>query len=391
MRLAVYNDDVCRRADGALWTDRTFPTFVGRLCPEADRVVFVARLDPAAERWHFRLPDELELAPLPYYRSLAGFTGVLRSAAGSARVFWRVLDDVDVVWLLGPHPLALLFALLARVRRREVVLGVRQELREYARRRHPGRPVVRIAAGVLERAWQRLARRTAVVVVGPELARRYASARRLLELQLSVVSERALEGPGVVDRRTYDGELQILSVGRIEAEKNPLLLAEVLALLRAEERRWKLVVCGTGPMAPDLELRLRELGVDGAAELKGYVPVDGGLLDLYRESHVFLHVSWTEGIPQVLFECFATRVPLVATAVGGVAAAAGDAALLVPPGDAAAAARAVARVANEHELRTRLTEAGARRVRTVEQEARRTARFLQAASGGGSEASARTS
>ncbi|MGH2799670.1 MAG: glycosyltransferase, partial [Thermoleophilaceae bacterium] len=158
-----------------------------------------------------------------------------------------------------------------------------------------------------------------------------------------------------------------------------------------EERRWKLVVCGTGPMAPDLELRLRELGVDGAAELKGYVPVDGGLLDLYRESHVFLHVSWTEGVPQVLFECFATRVPLVATAVGGVAAAAGDAALLVPPGDAAAAARAVARVANEHELRTRLTEAGARRVRTVEQEARRTARFLQAASGGGSEASARTS
>ena len=66
----------------------------------------------------------------------------------------------------------------------------------------------------------------------------------------------------------------------------------------------------------------------------GYVPIDGGLLDLYRSSHAFLHVSWTEGLPQTLFEAFASGLPVVATAVGGVPAAVGDAALLVEPGDA---------------------------------------------------------
>ena len=87
-------------------------------------------------------------------------------------------------------------------------------------------------------------------------------------------------------------------------------------------------------MAGDVEARLRELGVAEHAELLGYVPIDGGLLELYRSSHAFLHVSWTEGLPQTLFEAFAAGLPVVATAVGGVPAAVGDAALLVEPGDA---------------------------------------------------------
>ena len=81
-----------------------------------------------------------------------------------------------------------------------------------------------------------------------------------------------------------------------------------------------------------MEERLRELGVADHADLLGYVPIDGGLLDLYRSSHAFLHVSWTEGLPQTLFEAFASGLPVVATAVGGVPAAVGDAALLVEPG-----------------------------------------------------------
>src|SRR5204863_7658467 len=135
--------------------------------------------------------------------------------------------------------------------------------------------------------------------------------------------------------------LQILTVGRIDAAKNPLLLADALARLSDGERRWRLVVCGVGPMEEPLARRLEELGVSDRAELRGYVPVDAGLLELYRESHAFLHVSWTEGVPQILFECFASRLPMVATEVGGVPEAVGPAALLVPPGDAGAAAEAL--------------------------------------------------
>jgi glycosyltransferase involved in cell wall biosynthesis len=108
--------------------------------------------------------------------------------------------------------------------------------------------------------------------------------------------------------------------------------------------------------------------------------VDAGLHDLYRSADYFLHVSWTEGLPQVIFEAFAARLPVVATAVGGVPDAAGEAALLVPPGSAEAAVQALARLAGDAALRSRLVEAGVEQVRrhTTAAEVRRVAEFFGA-------------
>jgi glycosyltransferase involved in cell wall biosynthesis len=171
----------------------------------------------------------------------------------------------------------------------------------------------------------------------------------------------------------------VLSVGRLDEEKNPLLLAEALALLRREDPRWRMVVCGDGPLRAPLLQRLSELGVRDAAELRGHVGLRDGLLTLYRCSHVFLHVSHTEGFPQVLIEAFASGVPVVATAVGGVPAGVGDAALLVEPESAAAAAEAVTRVADQPQLRSELVAAGLRKARehTLESEIQRVAEFLR--------------
>ena len=174
-------------------------------------------------------------------------------------------------------------------------------------------------------------------------------------------------------------ELRVLSVGRLEQEKNPLLLADVIARLTAADPRWRLIVCGEGPLEEPLRRRLRELGAADHAELRGYVAPDRGLRDVYRSSHALLHVSWTEGLPQVLFEAFAARLPVVATAVGGVPAASGDAALLIEPGDAAAAVSALGQLAGEPRLRDRLVSAGVERVaaHTLESEAARVAAFLE--------------
>ena len=134
-------------------------------------------------------------------------------------------------------------------------------------------------------------------------------------------------------------------------------------------------------MLPELQARLADLSVLDRVELLGYVPIDGGLLDLYRSSHAFLHVSWTEGFPQVLLEAFAAGLPTVATAVGGVQMAASGAALLVEPGDATAAARALERIASDAELRGRLIEAGLKRARenTLEVVSTHLAEFLASA------------
>ena len=108
------------------------------------------------------------------------------------------------------------------------------------------------------------------------------------------------------------------------------------------------------------------------------MPLGDGLRDAYREAHAFLHVSWTEGLPQVLFEAFAAQLPAVATAVGSVPEAGGDAVLLVPPGDPEAPARRLLELAGDAQLRDRLVSAGLERARahSMEAELRRTVRFL---------------
>jgi glycosyltransferase involved in cell wall biosynthesis len=379
MRLAVYTDYAYKQDAQGVSGERAFVRFMTALCPLVDRLVLVGRLDVIPGRSHYPLGEGVEFVGLPYYQSLTRPLEVVSSLAGSMRRFWRLLDEIDTVWLLGPYAHAIGFTLLALVRGRRVVLGVRQDLPRYVRSRHPDSRWMHLAADVLEGIFRALARRLPVVVVGPDLARRYARSPQLLELTVSliavadIVSEHdALTG--------QDGRARhLLSVGRLDREKNPLLLADILAALIQKDDSWRLVVVGEGPLHEELQARVRELGLNGAVQMHGYVPIDGELPALYRAADVFLHVSWTEGVPQVLFEAFAAGLPVVATDVGGVARAVGEAAVLVPAGDVAAAVQAVHAVAEQEPLRHRLVKEGLALVRehTIEAEIRRLVAFLR--------------
>ena len=374
--VAVYNDQAYWHDGGNVYTARAFVVFLNELAQAVERLVVIGRLDPEPKRSYYRLSEDLEFAPLPWYADASSPLAAARALIGSARALWRTLDDVDCVWVLGPYPLSLVLIALAAVRRKRIVLGVRQDMPLYIRNRHPGRRWIQLAASALERAYRLLARRYPVVVVGPALARNYRAAPRRLEISVSLVRERDIVGAEAA--RSYDGPLEIISVGRLDPEKNPLMLADVLARLREHDPRWRLVVCGDGPLEPELERKLESLGVRDFADMRGHVPIDGGLMDLYRRCHAFLHVSWTEGMPQVLLEAFAAGLPVVATAVGGVEESIGDAALLVPPGEIDPAVGALARIADDASLRERLVATGLEHVRahTIEAESRRVASFI---------------
>ena len=98
----------------------------------------MGRLAPEEGRSHYRVPDGVGFLALPHYARLSRPWTAVGAMARSLRRFWRLLGDVDVVWLLGPHPLAILFVLAAALRRKRVVLGVRQDFPQHMRTRHPG-------------------------------------------------------------------------------------------------------------------------------------------------------------------------------------------------------------------------------------------------------------
>ena len=376
MRAAVYLDQAFWREGEEIYAARSFVLFLGKLAEHFDELTVTARLSPEPSSSHYRLPPPARFAPLPHYGSAARPASVVRAARESAARFADLLERVDVIWLLGPHPFALLFARMAARRGKRVVLGVRQDLPRYVGNRHPRRPDLKLVAEGLDLAYRCLARRHPAVVVGPDLARSYRRARELLQIYVSLISAADVDPIEGRAGRDYDGPVRMLSVGRIDAEKNPLMLADVLERL---EPRFELTVCGDGPLEAELAGEVAERGLGSRVALRGHVPMGEELMRLYRESDLFLHVSWTEGVPQVLLESFAAALPVVATAVGGVPEAAGDGAVLIPPGDPDAAAEAVRQVAASSDLRARLLSTGhaIAESHTIEAEAERVARFLR--------------
>ncbi len=97
---------------------------------------------------------------------------------------------------------------------------------------------------------------------------------------------------------------------------------------------------------------------------------DGAREEALRETAIFVLPSTSEGLPMALLEAMAWGKAIVATAVGGVPDVLSDGrdALLVPPGDPAALATALARLAGDADLRQRLGGAARERARRLNAE-----------------------
>lgn len=386
MRVGVYSDMVFHRDEAGLSTDKAFIRLVVELAPRLGGVVLFGRLHPRPGRAPYAVPPEyVRFVALPHYARVANLGRVLAALPRSTRAFRAELDSLDAALVFGPHPLAFAFAMLTRRARVPLVLGVRHDYAEYVRHRLPGRGWgwATTAARAIDLGYRGLARSAPAIVVGPELARRYAPGAPVLETGVSLVSAHDVVTAEQALARDWSGELRCLAVGRLASEKNPLLLVEIIAALLRNNPRWRLVVAGDGPMRPALEASIAARGLEAAVEVLGEVPNGPALWDLYRSSHAFLHVSLTEGLPQVLVEAQAAGLPVVATDVGSVAAALGHGGrgLIVAPRDAPAAARALAQLAIDPELRRRLALAGVEhaRTQTLEEQLDRWSEFIGAA------------
>lgn len=149
----------------------------------------------------------------------------------------------------------------------------------------------------------------------------------------------------------------ILTVGRLSREKDHLTLLDSVDQIRRKGSIVPhLIIVGEGPERSRIEERIRALNLASHVSMTGQVP---SAEPYYRIADVAVLSSLTEGSPNALLEAMATRVPVVATAVGGIPEIVQnrDSALLVPPRDCAAMAQSITALltnpALAHQLTTR--------------------------------------
>jgi len=124
----------------------------------------------------------------------------------------------------------------------------------------------------------------------------------------------------------------------------------------------QLALAGDGPLRGEMEQLARQLGVEDRCHFIGFRDDVG---PLYAAFDTVALTSANEGTPVTLIEALAAGLPAVATDVGGVSDVVpdGEAGFLVPPGDVAAVADCLERLAGDAKLRARLGETGSRFVR----------------------------
>ncbi|MCC7054109.1 MAG: glycosyltransferase [Gemmatimonadaceae bacterium] len=127
------------------------------------------------------------------------------------------------------------------------------------------------------------------------------------------------------------------TVARLHAVKNQQLMIRALAEL---DDRWHLVLVGDGALREALAAQAAAAGLTGRVHFAGQRAISAAL---YASFDVFVLSSLSEAMPMTVLEAFASRVPVVASAVGGLPAVldGGRLGRLFPGGDATALAAAV--------------------------------------------------
>jgi glycosyltransferase involved in cell wall biosynthesis len=150
-------------------------------------------------------------------------------------------------------------------------------------------------------------------------------------------------------------------VGRLDRQKNPLLLLLAAARVLREAPNAVFAFAGAGRMETRCNAEAERMGLSGSVRWLGWLSDTRPLLA--RMDLVALPSSW-EGMPNVILEAMACGKPAVATSVGGCPEliVEGETGFLVPPGDEAALAERILRLLRDAALRRRLGAAARRRV-----------------------------
>jgi glycosyltransferase involved in cell wall biosynthesis len=188
---------------------------------------------------------------------------------------------------------------------------------------------------------------TAVVPVGLDLDRfnRSGGLRGQLRAELGLAPDTPLVG----------------IVARLVPIKAHEVFLRAAALVASDRRDVVFLVVGHGERRAELERLASDLELGSRIRFLGW---RADLDRIYADLDVVVLCSSNEGSPVALIEAMAAGRPVVATRVGGVPDLVEDevSGCLVPPGDAAALARAVATLLREPDRRQAIGAAGQKRV-----------------------------
>ena len=154
----------------------------------------------------------------------------------------------------------------------------------------------------------------------------------------------------------------ILCTGELNENKNQKTLISAAAQLKDKIPNLKVLLAGNGPKEQELRDQIQAEGLEGIVKLLGYRT---DLEKVVPAVDLVVSCSKREGMPLNIIEAMLCKKPVVASHNRGhdELVQESETGYLLPPEDSEGFAAAIARLAEDPELRTRLGENGGRSIR----------------------------
>ena len=149
---------------------------------------------------------------------------------------------------------------------------------------------------------------------------------------------------------------RIISAGRFGKEKGFDMLVTAFAPVAEKHPDWHLDIYGDGEMMNTVKNLIKEYNIDSNVHLKGMC---NNLAEKYKEYAMYVLPSYREGLPLVLLEAKANRLPIVSfdimTGPGEIMRDGVDG-FLISPYDLEQMGNAICRLIEDKELRQRMSD-----------------------------------
>jgi glycosyltransferase involved in cell wall biosynthesis len=142
----------------------------------------------------------------------------------------------------------------------------------------------------------------------------------------------------------------VLLLQRLEQEKDAATAVRAWAQSGLAASGWRLVICGTGTQETALRALVAELGVASSVRFAGFTDDPRGAL---RAASILLAPALADSFGLAVVEAMAEGTPVVATQAGAHPETLGADGCYFPPGDAAACAAELVRLAGDEAERER--------------------------------------
>ena len=312
------------------------------------------------------LPN-VTLTALPYWRSILTYLKLNRADKKRFRkTASELVAQHDAVMVRVPSWAATVFAREANRQNKTFITYLAANILTCPNPLRSPNPLTRLAAKCAARyvhhsTLRMVAQADLALCVGGELYR-YCEGRagKAVQVMESLLAARELYERE--DSFTGDGPVIMFRAARIDRNKGTEYLIDAMAILvrRGYDLRLKLAGEGDGVYIDRLCKRATDQGIGERIDWLGQIEFGPDLFYLYRESHLGVLSSLSEGFPRFIGEAWGFSLPVVTTRLPGLVPTVvpDENAVLAEPASAESLAEAIRRVIDDRALRVRIIKGG---------------------------------